>query len=138
MGKVSFFQNPFLLGFEQVEEMMIQLTKQAGESGYPPYNIEQTENSLKIILAVAGFAVNDLEINLQDNQLTIKGKQQEDKDKIYLHRGIAARQFQRNFILSADLEIVGAYSEKGLLEIELKRRQPDLKKQNVPIHKIGD
>ena len=137
MTKISFFQNPFLLGFDQVEEMMIRLTKQAGESGYPPYNIEQTENSLKIILAVAGFAVNDLEINLQDNQLEIKGKQ-EDKDKIYLHRGIAARQFQRNFILATGLEIVGAYLEKGLLEIELKRRQPDLRKQNVPIHKIGD
>ena len=137
MTKVSFFQNPFLLGFDQVEEMMIRLTKQAGESGYPPYNIEQTEDSLKIILAVAGFSVNDLEINLQDNQLSIKGKQ-EDKDKIYLHRGIAARQFQRNFILATGLEIVGAYLEKGLLEIELKRRQPDLRKQNVPIHKIGD
>ncbi len=137
MTKVSFFQNPFLLGFDQVEEMMIRLTKQAGESAYPPYNIEQTEDSLKIILAVAGFSVNDLEINLQDNQLSIKGKQ-EDKDKIYLHRGIAARQFQRNFILATGLEIVGAYLEKGLLEIELKRRQPDLRKQNVPIHKIGD
>ena len=139
MTKLLFSQNPFLLGFDRVEEMMIKLTKQAGESSYPPYNIEHDSqtDTIKIVIAVAGFGVNDLEIQLQDNQLTVRGKQQEAKEKNYLYRGIAARQFQRSFILASGVEITEAVLEKGLLIIGLRRLLPDLTTKNVPIRQVG-
>ncbi len=139
MTKLLFSQNPFLLGFDRVEEMMIKLTKQAGESSYPPYNIEHDSqtDTIKIVIAVAGFGVNDLEIQLQDNQLTVRGKQQEEREKNYLYRGIAARQFQRSFILASGVEITEAVLEKGLLIIGLRRLLPDLTTKNVPIRQVG-
>ena len=122
MSRLSLFNSPLLLGFDQFEEALERVSKAAAD-GYPPYNIEQIgEDGLRITLAVAGFAESDLGIQLEDNQLVIRGKQAEDdKERVYLHRGIAARQFQRSFILADGIEVVRAYLDSGLLQVELQR-----------------
>jgi HSP20 family molecular chaperone IbpA len=122
MSRLSLFNSPLLLGFDQFEQALERVSKVATD-GYPPYNIEQIgEDGLRITLAVAGFAESDLSIQLEDNQLVIRGKQGEDeKERIYLHRGIAARQFQRSFILADGIEVVRAYLDNGLLHVELRR-----------------
>ena len=108
MSHVSIFSSPLLLGFDRMERMLDRVAKAPNE-GYPPYNIEQIgENALRITLAVAGFSADELSVTLENNQLTIRGKQTDDDSRIYLHRGIAARQFQRSFILAEGIEIVTA------------------------------
>ena len=120
MSRVSMFNSPLLLGFDQLERTLDRLAKNA--EGYPPYNIERIgENGLRIVLAVAGFTTGDLAIELVESQLTVRGKQSEDADRIYLHRGIAARQFQRAFMLADGIEVTGARLDNGLLSIDLIR-----------------
>jgi HSP20 family molecular chaperone IbpA len=124
MTRVSVFSSPLLLGFDHVERILDRVAKTPND-GYPPYNIEQTgENRLRIVVAVAGFRPDDLAITLEDNQLVVRGKQAEEEGRVYLHRGIAARQFQRSFVLAEGIEITGAELDNGLLRIELERPQP--------------
>ncbi|NVJ68834.1 MAG: Hsp20 family protein [Alphaproteobacteria bacterium] len=119
---MSIFNSPFLLGFDQLEEILDNVSKNAGE-GYPPYNIEHiADNAIRITLAVAGFSKDDLSITLESNQLIIRGKQTDDgADKAFLHRGIAARQFVRKFVLADGMEVENATMEHGLLHIDLVR-----------------
>lgn len=120
MSRVSMFNSPLLLGFDQLERTLDRLAKNA--EGYPPYNIERIgENGLRITLAVAGFTSDDLAIELVENQLMVRGKQVDEGDRIFLHRGIAARQFQRAFMLADGIEVVGARLDNGLLSIDLVR-----------------
>ncbi|PZQ46801.1 MAG: heat-shock protein Hsp20 [Micavibrio aeruginosavorus] len=131
--RLSVFDSPLFLGFDQFEKTVDRMRKTASE-GYPPYNIEQIgENGLRITLAVAGFTMNDLDIETEKNQLTIRGKQTEEEGRVYLHRGIAARQFQRSFVLADGIEILGAYLDNGLLHIDMKRVEPESKARKIPI-----
>ncbi|MBS4048380.1 MAG: Hsp20 family protein [Ferrovibrio sp.] len=133
MSRVSIFSSPLLLGFDHVERMIERATK-AGSEGYPPYNIEQTgESELRITLAVAGFGPADLAITVEDNQLAIRGKQTDDKERVFLHRGIAARQFQRSFVLAEGIEVVRAELGNGLLHIDLHRPRPEPQVRNIAI-----
>lgn len=134
MTRLSLFNSPFLLGFDQFERALDRVAKGAGE-GYPPYNIEQVgDNSLRITLAVAGFAREDLTVSLEDRQLTIAGKQHTDESpRTYLHRGIAARQFQRSFLLAEGIEVTGAEMANGLLHIDLARPVPERNCQTIEI-----
>ena len=133
MPRVSLFNSPFLLGFEQFEQKLDRISKMSAE-GYPPYNIEQVSvNSLRITLAVAGFTESDLSIELEDSQLLVRGRQVDDTDRVYLHRGIAARQFQRSFVLAEGIEIMGAELDSGLLHIELMRPDPEPRIQKIKI-----
>ena len=133
MTRVSVFNSPFLLGFEQFEQTLDRISKMPAE-GYPPYNIEQVgTNSLRITLAVAGFTEADLSIELEDNQLLIRGRQTDDADRVYLHRGIAARQFQRSFVLAEGIESVGAELDNGLLHVDLIRPEPEPRVQKIKI-----
>jgi len=126
MTRVTTFSSPLLLGFDEVERALDRLAKTAGD-GYPPYNIERlpkTENrgeTIRIVLAVAGFARDELEIVIEENELTVRGRQAEEADRTYLHRGIAARHFQRTFVLAEGIEVLGASLEDGLLAIELAK-----------------
>ena len=120
MSRMSMFNSPLLLGFDQLERTLDRLAKNA--EGYPPYNIERIgENGLRITLAVAGFTLDDLVIELIENQLNVRGKQADDPDRVFLHRGIAARQFQRAFMLADGIEVLGARLNNGLLSIDLMR-----------------
>jgi len=120
MSRVSMFNSPLLLGFDQLERTLDRLAKSA--EGYPPYNIERIgENGLRITLAVAGFTSDDLVIELVENQLSVRGKQTDDTDRVFLHRGIAARQFQRAFMLADGIEVTTARLDNGLLSIDLMR-----------------
>ncbi len=133
MPRVSVFNSPFLLGFEQFEQTLDRISKMPAE-GYPPYNIEQIGvNSLRITLAVAGFTEADLSIELEDNQLLVRGRQTDDTDRVYLHRGIAARQFQRSVVLAEGIEIVGAELDNGLLHVDLTRPEPEPRVQKIKI-----
>lgn len=134
MSRLSLFNSPLLLGFDHFERALDRVTK-ATADGYPPYNVEQTgENALRITLAVAGFAMADLGVQIEDNQLVIRGKQAEDKDeRIYLHRGIAARQFQRSFVLADGIEVAGASLENGLLTVDLVRRAVEAQPKRITI-----
>lgn len=140
MTRVSLFNSPLLLGFDQFERAIDRVQK-AGSDGYPPYNVEQLgEDALRITLAVAGFAPDDLSIQLEGNQLVIRGKQAEETDRLYLHRGIAARQFQRSFVLADGIEVVGATLDNGLLNIDLRRRNAEGQVRSIAIRagKAGD
>ncbi|HEX6839893.1 MAG TPA: Hsp20 family protein [Stellaceae bacterium] len=133
MSRLSLFNSPLLLGFDQFERALDRVSK-AATDGYPPYNVEQTgENSLRITLAVAGFAMDDLSVQIEDNQLVVRGKQTDDKDRVYLHRGIAARQFQRSFVLADGIEVAGASLDNGLLNVDLVRRVVEGKVRSVEI-----
>lgn len=130
MSRVPSLSSPFLLGFDEVERALGRVAKAATE-GYPPYNIERIPRSeceperMRITLAVAGFTRDQLEITLEENQLVIRGRQTDDKDRVFLHRGIAARQFQRAFLLADGLEVMGADLEHGLLSIDLVRPEAE-------------
>ena len=134
MSRLSLFNSPLLLGFEEFESRVNRITKMQTE-GYPPYNIEQTStNQLRITLAVAGFSENELFIQLEDNQLVICGNQEDaDDSRDFLHRGIAARQFQRNFILAEGIEILKAHLSGGLLHIDLEKPPPEFQVRTIPI-----
>ncbi len=129
-SRVSIFSSPYLLGFDEFERLLDRATKSAGD-GYPPYNIEKIRaedgsEHLRITLAVAGFSESELDISVEENQLTIRGKQSDDADNgHYLHRGIAARQFQRTFVLADGVEVTGADLENGLLSVGLFRKVPE-------------
>jgi HSP20 family molecular chaperone IbpA len=126
MTRIATFSSPLLLGFEEIERALDRLTKAAGD-GYPPYNIERlsrTENrpeTLRITLAVAGFCSSDLDVTVEENELVIRGKQKDEPARDYLHRGIAARQFQKTFVLAEGIEVKGADLSDGLLSIDLVR-----------------
>lgn len=130
MSRQSPFGHPFLLGFDEIEQALDRVAKAAGD-GYPPYNIErlarteQEPERLRITLAVAGFLRDQLEVTLEENQLAIRGRQADDKTKQFLHRGIAARQFQRTFLLADGMEVLGADLSNGLLQIDLARPEPE-------------
>ena len=133
MARLSLFNSPLLLGFEPFERALDRVSKVSSD-GYPPYNVEQlSENELRITLAVAGFAMADLTITIEENQLVIRGKQADDTDRIYLHRGIAARQFQRSFVLAEGIEVRGAWLDNGLLHIDLVRPPVEARVRTVPI-----
>lgn len=134
MTRVSVFSSPLLLGFDHIERVLDRVNKTAAE-GYPPYNIEQTgEHRLRITLAVAGFAEDDLSVTVEDNQLVIRGRQQEDtSNRVYLHRGIAARQFTRSFVLAEGIEVRGAEVVNGLLHVDLERPVPQPKVTQIEI-----
>lgn len=131
--RLSLFDSPMFLGFDDFERTIDRLKKSS--DGYPPYNIEQvTENQLRITLAVAGFTMDDLDIELEHNQLTVRGKQTDDSsDRIFLHRGIAARQFQRGFVLADGIEVTGASLDNGLLHIDMTRIVPEPQIQKIKI-----
>lgn len=127
--------SPLFLDFEHFERSMNRLKKSGGD-GYPPYNIEQIgESGLRITLAVAGFTMEELDVEVDNNQLTIRGKQTDDGTRVFLHRGIAARQFQRSFVLAEGIEIAGATLDNGLLHIDLKRIIPESHVQKIKITK---
>ncbi len=130
------FTSPLFLGFDHLEQMMERAAKTSSD-GYPPYNIEQTgPSTLRITLAVAGFTMDDLQITQEDNQLVIRGRQADDpQGRVFLHRGIAARQFQRAFVLAEGIEVGGAWLDNGLLHIELSRPQPEPKVRHIEIGK---
>lgn len=131
--RLSLFNSPLLLGFDQFERTLDRIAKNSAE-GYPPYNIEQIgDEGLRITLAVAGFTSEDLSVQIEDNQLVIRGRQTDDRSRIYLHRGIAARQFQRSFVLAEGIEVVGASLDNGLLNIDLKRPMPEPKVRTIKI-----
>jgi HSP20 family molecular chaperone IbpA len=132
------FTSPLFLGFDHLEQILERASKNSSD-GYPPYNIEQTgPNSLRITLAVAGFTMADLQITQEDNQLVIRGRQAEDGgDRVYLHRGIAARQFQKAFVIAEGIEVKGAWLDNGLLHIDLARPQPEVRVKTIQIGKPG-
>ena len=130
MSRVPSLSSPFLLGFDEIERALDRVTK--ASDGYPPYNIERlprdqdSPERLRITLAVAGFARDQLDVTVEENQLVIRGKQQDDKSRQYLHHGIASRQFQRTFVLADGIEVLGADLKNGLLSVDLAR--PELQR----------
>ena len=133
MTRLSLFNSPLLLGFDHFERTLDRIAK-AGAEGYPPYNIEQIgEDRLRITLAVAGFSADDLSVQIEDNQLVIRGKHPEEPERVYLHRGIAARQFQRSFVLADGIEVTAAALDNGLLSIDLKRPFAESRVRKVDI-----
>ena len=135
MSKLSLGTHPFLLGFDQLERLVERTAK--SENGYPPYNIEQvSDHAFRITLAVAGFAEEDLSITVEDRQLVVRGRQQDDQaDRVFLHRGIAARQFQRTFLLADGVEVGGAKLANGLLHVDLARSEPETVVREISIGK---
>jgi HSP20 family molecular chaperone IbpA len=133
MNRVPLFNSPLLLGFDHLERVLDRVAKTASD-GYPPYNIEQVgEDRLRITLAVAGFRDTDLAVTIEDNQLFVRGKQADDRNANYLYRGIAARQFQRAFLLAEGIEVTSAELESGLLHVDLQRRPPEPQMRKVEI-----
>jgi HSP20 family molecular chaperone IbpA len=133
MSRISLFNSPLLLGFDHFERALDRVSKISAD-GYPPYNVEQTgDDRLRITLAVAGFTMNDLSVQIEDNQLVVRGKQVDDKERIFLHRGIAARQFQRSFVLAEGIEVAGAWLDNGLLHIDLLRPAQEARVRTVEI-----
>jgi HSP20 family molecular chaperone IbpA len=138
MSRISLLSSPLLLGFEDIERLIDRANKGSSD-GYPPYNVERIEASngegdtLRITLAVAGFTRDQLEITLADSQLTVRGKQTEEKTRNYLYRGIAARQFTRTFVLAEGIEVRSADLSDGLLAIDLKRLEPERQVRTIEI-----
>lgn len=126
MSRLTTFNSPFMLGFDHLENILNRLSKTSPD-GYPPYNIEQIgEGALRITLAVAGFSMDDLNVSVEDNQLFIRGRaKEEDAERVFVHRGIAGRQFQRSFLLAEGIKIKGAFLEDGLLNIDLFQKNPE-------------
>lgn len=137
MSRVPSLSSPFLLGFDEIERALDRVTK--ASDGYPPYNIERLPRDecnperLRITLAVAGFTLDQLDVSVEENQLLIRGRQVEDKSRHFLHRGIAARQFQRTFVLADGMEVLGADLKNGLLSLDLVRPQPERLVRNISI-----
>lgn len=129
MSRQSPFGHPFLLGFDEIEQLLDRVSKSGGD-GYPPYNIERVPRSdrqpetLRIMIAVAGFTADQLDVTLEESQLVIRGRQADERERQFLHRGIAARQFQRSFVLADGMEVLGAELANGLLAIDLTRPEP--------------
>lgn len=138
MTRMTLMSSPLLLGFEEIERLIDRVGK-GGADGYPPYNIERVARSengpetLRIVLAVAGFRREQLEVLVEDNQLVVRGKQEDDRSREYLHRGIAARQFQRTFVLADGIEVRSADLENGLLTVDLVRHEPDRMVRRIEI-----
>jgi HSP20 family molecular chaperone IbpA len=138
MSRVSLLSSPLLLGFEEIERALDRVTKSSAD-GYPPYNIEKLParnghaETLRITLAVAGFTCEELEITLEDSQLTIRGRQEDAKERVYLHRGIAARQFQRTFVLADGIEVLAAELDNGLLSIDVARPELERRVRRIEI-----
>ncbi len=128
------FASPMFLGFDHLEQMLERASKTSSD-GYPPYNIEQVSpNGIRITLAVAGFAMGELQLTQEDNQLVIRGRQSDDgAERQFLHRGIAARQFQRAFVLAEGIEVTGAWLDNGLLHIDLTRPEPEARVRHIEI-----
>lgn len=143
MGRMSILSSPLLLGFDEIERLIDRAGKTPND-GYPPYNIERMRGSeggseiLRITLAVAGFSREQLDVTLEDNQLTVRGKQTDDKDRDYLHRGIAARQFQRTFVLADGIEVRSADLANGLLAVDLVRHEPERLVRTITIGERGE
>lgn len=135
MSRFTALNSPLLLGFDHLERLVDSVAK-ASADGYPPYNIEQIDESgLRITLAVAGFRRADLDVQIEENQLLIRGRQpDEPENKVFLHRGIAGRQFQRRFVLAEGIEVAAANLEHGLLHIDLVRPQPEIRARQIEIH----
>jgi HSP20 family molecular chaperone IbpA len=137
MSRVPSLSSPFLLGFDEIERALDRVAKAA--DGYPPYNIERIPREdgyperLRITLAVAGFTRDQLDVSIEESQLLIRGRQQDDKTRQFLHRGIAARQFQRTFVLADGMEVLGADLKNGLLSIDLARPTPERVIKNIKI-----
>ncbi len=132
--RLSLFDSPLFLGFDDFEKTIDRMRK-SGADGYPPYNIEQIgDNGLCITLAVAGFSMDELDVEADQNQLTVRGKQMDESDRIYLHRGIAARQFQKSFVLADGIEVRGADLDNGLLHISLERIIPESNAVKIKIN----
>ena len=138
MTKLALGTHPFLLGFDELERL-VERTAKSDAGGYPPYNIEQTDqNAYRITLAVAGFSEDDLSITVEDQQLVVRGRSPETRDdRVFLHRGIAARQFQRTFVLADGVEVTGAEIENGLLHVDLTKAQPETVVRTISITKGG-
>jgi HSP20 family molecular chaperone IbpA len=142
MTRISAFSSPLLLGFDEIERALDRLSKAAGD-GYPPYNIERLARTaakaetLRITLAVAGFESDDLDVTVEENELVIRGKQKEEPAREYLHRGIAARQFQKTFVLAEGIEVTGASLRDGLLSIDLARPQSERVARQIVINGRG-
>ncbi len=138
MSSPRVFASPLFVGFDQLEQMIERASKSSAD-GYPPYNIEQMSGTtLRITLAVAGFSMDDLQITQEDNQLVIRGRQSDDtQGRVFLHRGIAARQFQRAFVMAEGIEVTGALLDNGLLHIDLARPQPEIRVKSIPITRSG-
>lgn len=136
MTKLTLGSYPHMLGFEQLERLL-ERTAKSGNEGYPPFNIEQTsDHSYRITLAVAGFGEQDLSITVEDRQLVIRGRQTDDgHDRVFLHRGIAARQFQRSFVLADGVEVGEAVMGNGLLHVDLTMQRPETVVQTINIRK---
>ncbi|MGY9049019.1 heat-shock protein [Puniceibacterium antarcticum] len=136
MTKMTLGSHPHMLGFEQLERLL-ERTAKTGNEGYPPFNIEQTaQDAYRITLAVAGFSEGDLAITVEDRQLVIRGRSREDApERIFLHRGIAARQFQRSFVLADGVEVGEAVMENGLLHVDLTLSRPEMVVQTIQIRK---
>jgi len=130
MSRQTLMNSPFLLGFDDIEKALERVTRTASD-GYPPYNIERLAGEadvperLRITLAVAGFGRHQLSITLEEGQLVIRGRQQDDRERQFLHRGIAARQFQRSFLLAEGMQVLGADLADGLLSVDLVRPEPE-------------
>lgn len=149
MSRLPLLASPLLLGFDDIERLIDRAGKSSAE-GYPPYNIERlgavsgngtdtgdqaaSPLALRITLAVAGFTREQLDIVIEDHQLVVRGKQDDDKTRVYLHRGIAARQFTRSFVLAEGIEVVSAHLNHGLLAIDLIRREPERRSQRITIN----
>jgi len=139
MSRMTPFSNPLMLGFEAMEKTLERVAKSG--DGYPPYNIERlrgadgTSERLRITLAVAGFAEADLDVSVEESQLCVRGRQQDEEPREFLHRGIAARQFQRTFLLADGMRVVGAELKNGLLAIDLDRPEPErlVRKINISV-----
>jgi len=140
MSRISSLSSPFLLGFDEIERVLDRVAK--GADGYPPYNIERIARDahnperLRITLALAGFTRDQLDVTLEESQLVIRGRQQDDKGRQYLHRGIAARQFQRSFVLAEGMEVLSADLKNGLLSIDLVRPQPERVVKSISIKEL--
>jgi HSP20 family molecular chaperone IbpA len=138
MTRQTGFSSPLLLGFDEIEQALERVTRAASD-GYPPYNIERTAAAdgesprIRIVLAVAGFTREEIDITVDDSELTIVGKQVDDGERDYLHRGIAARQFKRTFVLADGMDVIGAELKDGLLSIDLVRPEPDRKVRKIEI-----
>jgi len=142
MSRMSVFGSALYLGFDELDQVISRQPK-GGNEGYPPYNVEHRKDGttgddfIQVTLAVAGFTPDQLDITLQGNRLTVAGNQTEEPDKTFLHRGIAARQFRRHFVLAAGIEVRRAVLESGLLSIELVRPNLDTTAQSIPIETPG-